>query len=99
MMVERISSTITVQDIDEIRIIHQRRPLPKWQHPTPGGSPATWKVTRHRFRAPLKTNRRLKYSSELPTQLRSTACRYPGLPLSHQRLLPAHQARLLAIEE
>jgi len=53
MMVERLSSTITVQDIDEIRIIHQRRPLPKWQHPTPGGSPATWKVTCHRFRAPL----------------------------------------------
>jgi hypothetical protein len=39
------------------------------------------------------------YSSERPTQLRSMACRYPGLLLSHQRLLPAHQARLLAIEE
>jgi hypothetical protein len=51
------------------------------------------------FRALLRTDRYLIYGSELPTQLRSTACRYPGLPLSHQRPLPAHQARLLAIEE
>lgn len=51
------------------------------------------------FRALLRTDRYLIYGSELPTQLRSTACRYPGLPLSHQRLLPAHQARLLANEE
>jgi hypothetical protein len=51
------------------------------------------------FRAPLRTDRYLIYSSERPTQLRSTAYRYPGLPPSRQRLLPAHQARLLAIEE
>lgn len=58
-----------------------------------------FRLTRYRFRALLRTHRCLIYSSERPTQLRSTACRYPGLALSLQRLLPAHQARLLVIEE
>ena len=64
-----------------------------------GASPVEIKLTHYRFRALLRTDSNLIYSSELPTQLRSTACRCLGLPLSRQRPLPAHQARLSAIEE
>jgi hypothetical protein len=54
--------------------------------------------TAKKIAALLRTDLYLTCSSELSTQLRSTACRYPGLPLSHQRQLPAHQARLSAID-